>query len=97
MHEFDQAIQEAKAAALPFECWERLAGESGAAYAAICAVRESGSERNMRKAVEASEADTAKRGKRYRVWSAWAAAFKWRERAADYDRYLDRLKQGENQ
>jgi hypothetical protein len=77
------------------ESWERLAGESGAAYAAFCAFRDYGPDRNMRKAVEASEPDAAKRGKRYRVWSGWAAAFKWRERAAGYDLYLDRLKQAE--
>jgi hypothetical protein len=29
------------------------------------------------------------------MWRAWAARFRWRERAADYDRYLDRLKQTE--
>jgi hypothetical protein len=29
------------------------------------------------------------------MWRAWAAQFRWRERAADYDRYLDRLKQTE--
>jgi hypothetical protein len=33
--------------------------------------------------------------KRYRVWRRWAGQFRWRERAADYDRYLDRLKQAE--
>jgi hypothetical protein len=34
-------------------------------------------------------------GRRYRVWSAWATAFKWRERAAGYDNYMDKLKQAE--
>jgi hypothetical protein len=33
--------------------------------------------------------------KRCRVWRNWAAQFKWRERAADYDRYIDGLKQTE--
>ena len=33
--------------------------------------------------------------KRYRMWRNWSTAFKWRERAADYDRYLERLKQTE--
>jgi hypothetical protein len=95
MDELDRAMREAKAAALPFESWERLAGESSAAYAAFCVFRDYGPERNMRKAVEAFEPDAAKRGKRYRVWSGWAAAFKWRDRAADYDVYLDRLQQAE--
>jgi hypothetical protein len=95
MTEIDRAIAEAKAEVLPFESWERLTGESGAAYAAFCSFRDYGPDRNVRKAVEAAEVDAAKRGKRYRVWSAWAAAYKWRERAAEYDLYLDRLKQTE--
>jgi hypothetical protein len=33
--------------------------------------------------------------RKYRMWRGWAAQFRWRERAADYDRYLDRLKQTE--
>jgi hypothetical protein len=95
MTEIDKTIEEAKAAVLPYESWERLAGESGAAYAAFCVFRNYGPDRNVRKAVEVAEKDPAKRGKRYRVWGAWAATFKWRERAADYDLYLDRLKQTE--
>jgi hypothetical protein len=95
MTEIDKAIQDAKAEMLPFESWERLPGESGGAYAAFCSFRDYGPERNVRKAVEVAEVDTAKRGKRYRVWSAWAAAYKWRERAGEYDQYLDRLKQAE--
>jgi hypothetical protein len=100
MTEIDKTIeqawhQDALTAVLPYESWERLAGESGAAYAAFCAFRDYGPDRNVRKAVEVGEKDPAKRGKRYRVWGAWAAAFKWRERAADYDLYLDRLKQTE--
>jgi hypothetical protein len=54
-----------------------------------------GLERNIRKAVEAGEPDAGKREKRYRVWRNWGAAYRWRERAADYDRYTERLKQGE--
>jgi hypothetical protein len=95
MTEIDRAIAEAKAAVLPFESWERLTGESGAAYAAFCVFRDYGPDRNVRKAVEAAELDAAKRGMRFRVWGAWAAAYKWRERAAEYDLYLDRLKQTE--
>jgi hypothetical protein len=95
MTDMDKTIEEAKTAVLPYESWERLAGESGAAYAAFCAFRDYGPDRNVRKAVEVAEKDPAKRGRRYRVWGAWATAFKWRERAADYDLYLDRLKQTE--
>jgi hypothetical protein len=29
------------------------------------------------------------------MWRGWAARFRWRERAAEYDQYLDRLKQAE--
>jgi hypothetical protein len=100
-------------AVLPFESWERLAGESSAAYAAFCAFRDYGPDRNVRKAVEGQfrtaelptefspSAKTPRNNReaiiarKYRVWGAWAAAFKWRERAADYDLYLDRLKQTE--
>jgi hypothetical protein len=95
MTDLEKVIEQARAAVLPFESWERLPGESAAAHAAFCAYRDFGAERNIRKAVEGSEKDEAKRGKRYRVWRSWSTAFRWRERAADYDRYLDKLKQAE--
>ena len=91
----DKAIDEAKAAIMPFESWERLAGESGAAYAAFCAYRDFGPERNIRKTVDVAEPDEGKRDKRYRLWRQWSMKYQWRERAADYDRYLDKLKQAE--
>jgi hypothetical protein len=106
--DIDKTIEEAwpksaLAAVLPFESWERLAGESGLAYAAFCAYRDYGPDRNIRKAVERALAgdggesgtDKGKVEKRYRMWRAWATQFRWRERAADYDQYLDRLKQTE--
>jgi hypothetical protein len=77
------------------ECWERLPGESSAAHAAFCAFRDYGAERNIRRAVESVEPDAAKGEKKYRVWRNWAVQFRWRERAAEYDRYLDHLKQEE--
>jgi hypothetical protein len=95
MTDMDKAVEEGRGALLPFESWERLPGESSAAYAAFCAFRDFGPERNVRRVVLATEPDRVKQGRRYRVWGAWAAAFKWRERAADYDQYLDRLKQTE--
>jgi hypothetical protein len=95
MTDIDKTIEEAKAAVLPFESWERLTGETGAAYAAFCAYRDYGPDRNIRKAVETSEQDKGKQGKRYQMWRNWSTQFRWRERAADYDRYLDRLKQTE--
>jgi hypothetical protein len=95
MRDFEKIIEEARAAMLPFESWERLPGESAAAYAAFCAYRDYGAERNIRRAAEAFEKDEAKRGKRYRVWRNWSAAFRWRDRAADYERYTEKLKQAE--
>ncbi|MDR0760699.1 MAG: hypothetical protein LBF74_11435 [Treponema sp.] len=95
MTDMDKAIEEAKAAVMPFESWERLPGESGLAYAAFRAFRDLGFERNIRKAVEAAEKDEGKRDKRYRVWRNWSTQFRWRERAADYDRYMEKLKQAE--
>jgi hypothetical protein len=71
MTDIDKTIEEAKAAILPFESWERLTGESGAAYAAFCSYRDYGPDRNIRRAVEAalSEADRGKVEKRYRMFS----------------------------
>jgi hypothetical protein len=54
MTDFDKAIEEAKKEMLPFESWERLAGESSAAFSAFCAFRDCGAERNIRKAVESA-------------------------------------------
>lgn len=95
MTDFDKIIEEAKAAVLPFESWERLPGESGAAYAAFSAFRDCGLDRTIRKAVESAETDRARRDKRYNVWRNWSTQFRWKERAADYDRHIERLKQTE--
>jgi len=103
MTDVEKVIEEAKAGILPFESWERLSGESAGAFAAFCVYRDFGSERNIRKAAVQGlgnkEQGTVERAskieKRYRVWRNWAAQFKWRERAADYDRYIDGLKQAE--
>jgi hypothetical protein len=95
MIDMDKAIEEAKAAVLPFESWERLPGESGLAYAAFCAFRDFGPERNIRKAAETAEKDKGQQDRRYRMYRNWCSAYRWRERAADYDRYMERLKQAE--
>ena len=95
MTDIDKAIEEAKAAVMPFESWEQLPGESGKAYAAFCAFRDFGPERNIRKAVETVEKDEGRRRKRYNVWRNWCSQFRWRERAAEYDRYTEKLKQAE--
>jgi hypothetical protein len=95
MPDIDKIIDEAKSRLLPFESWERLPGESGLAYAAFCSYRDLGLERNIRRAVERAEKDRGQQDKRYRVWRNWCSQYRWRERAADYDRYIEKLKQAE--
>jgi len=99
MTDIDKAIEEAKKDVLPYESWERLAGETPLAFSAFCAFRDCGAERNIRKAVESSlksgEKNTDAQGKKYRVWRNWSTQYRWRERAADYDKYLEKLKQEE--
>jgi hypothetical protein len=116
MTDMDKAIEEARAAVMPFESWERLPGESGKAYAAFCAYRDMGLERNIRKAAvryaDSLEFDGISGGteqrqgskpsnstqpveKRYRMWRNWCSLYRWRERSADYDRYMESLKQTE--
>jgi hypothetical protein len=104
MTDFDKAIDEAwpKGALkemLPYESWERLPGETSVAFSAYCAFRDCGLERNIRKAVERSlesvEKNVDVQGKRYRVWRNWCSQYRWRERVADYDRYIEKLKQEE--
>ena len=95
MSDFDKVIEEAKAEMMPFESWERLTGETSAAFAAFCSFRDFGPERNIRKAVDSVEKDESVRAKRYRVWRNWSTQFRWRERAADYNRYTEKLKQAE--
>jgi hypothetical protein len=45
--------------------------------------------------VESVEKDVGVQAKKYRVWRNWCTAFRWRERAADYDRHIEHLKQEE--
>jgi hypothetical protein len=94
MTDFEKAIKEAKEWVLPYESWERLAGETPKAFAAFCAFRNFGPERSIRRAVESAETNSGEQGKKYRVWRNWSTQYRWRERAADYDRYLEHLKQG---
>jgi len=99
MTDMDKAIEEAKEAMLPYESWERLTGETSAAFAAFCAFRDVGADRNIRKAVESAhksgEKDVNVQAKKYRVWRNWSTQYRWRERAADYDKYIEQLKQEE--
>ncbi|MCL1813205.1 MAG: hypothetical protein FWG29_06740 [Treponema sp.] len=96
MTDIEKVIEEAKAEILPFESWEQLPGESGGAFAAFCAFRDFGPTRNIRKAIEGVEKDTAVRAKRYRVWRNWSTHFRWRDRAAEFDKYTEKLKQAEH-
>ena len=95
MTDIDKIIEEAKAEILPYKSWEQLPGERGGAFAAFCAYRDIGLERNIRNAVETVEKDVAVQGKKYNVWRNWAAQYRWRERAANYDKYVEKLKQAE--
>ena len=95
MTDFNKAIEEAKAGLMPFESWERLPGETALAFAAFCAFRDLGAGRNIRKAVETVEKDSVAQAKKYNVWRNWSNQFKWRERAADFDNYIEKLKQVE--
>jgi len=95
MNDNEKIIEEAKAAMMPYKSWEQLAGEGSSAFKAFCAFRDMGLERNIRKAVEGVEKDAALQSKKYGVWRNWSNKFHWRERVADYDRYIERLKQEE--
>jgi hypothetical protein len=93
--DFEKVYGEAKKDLLPFESWEKLDSEGAAAYAAFCLFRDFGADRNIKRALAANENDVVKRGKRYRLWLAWSTKYHWFKRAADYDVYLDKLKQAE--
>ena len=100
MTDIERVIEEAwpksaLAEVLPFNSWERLTGETSAAFAAFCVFRDLGFERTIRLAVENYEKDKAKQKGKYNVWRNWAAEYRWRERTADYDRYIENLKLGE--
>ena len=95
MNDIDKVYEEVTAEVLPFESWGQLAIESSAAFAAFCAYRDLGLERNIRKAIETVEPDAAKQKKKYHVWRNYSTQYRWRERTADYDRYIEHLKQGE--
>ena len=102
MTEYEKIIDDvwpksASSSVLPFESWERLPGETGAAHSAFCIFRDFGPERNIRKAVEAGHEGRTETviSKRYRLWRQWSMKFQWVKRAADYDQYIEKLKQAE--
>jgi hypothetical protein len=91
----DKLFDKVKENLLSFECWEKLSKESAASFAAFCVFRDYGSDRNIKRAVEVAESDKTKQIKKYRLWRLWSTQFQWFKRAADYDVYLDKLKQAE--
>jgi hypothetical protein len=95
MTDFEKTIEEARNEMLPFESWEHLTGEGAAAFSAFCVFRDLGPERSIIKAIESAEKNETIRAKRYRVWRNWASKYRWNERAADYDKYTEQLKQTE--
>jgi hypothetical protein len=95
MTDMHEAIEAAKADILPYESWEKIPGETALAFAAFCIFRDLGAERNIRKAVETVETDKAAQAKKYHGWRNWSFKYRWCERAADYDRYIEKLKQTE--
>jgi len=95
MMDYDKIIEEAKAAVLPYESWERLPGETDKAFVAFCSFRDCGPERSIKKAVEGVEKDEGVRAKKCGTWRNWCSLYRWRERAADFDRYVEKLKMTE--
>jgi hypothetical protein len=98
MSDVDKIIDEAKKDVLPYESWQRLSGESPDAFAAFCTFRDFGFERNIRNVVESvlvksgGEINEAIIMKKYRGWRNWSSKYRWRERAADFDNYREKLK-----
>jgi len=95
MTDTDKIYEEAKAETLPYESWEILKDETSLAFSAFCAFRDLGAERSIRKAVETAEVNKSKADKKYNVWRNWSTQFRWFERAASYDRHIEKLKQTE--
>jgi len=95
MKSFDKSIEEAFSGTMPFNSWELLPKESSEAFAAFCIYRDLGFGRSIRKAIE-SVNDNNAFSKSYGSWRKWAVDCRWKERAADYDRYIEQLKQSEN-
>ena len=84
-------LEEAPAAVLPADSWERLPGESPKAFAAFCHFKDHGWERNIRKATDTAGNGAAGKGSRYGTWKHWSMKFQWMKRVGDYDQYMERL------
>jgi len=77
---------------MPFFTWEQQKGESALAFSAFCTFRDFGHNRNIKKVLLSIERDTTKLNRKYNTWRNWSTQFHWNKRAADYDKYLDRLR-----
>jgi len=95
MKSIDKAIEEARSGMMPFDSWEMLPKETAEAFAAFCVYRDLGFSRTIKKAIDKVANDDAYSNS-YGTWRKWAVDFRWKERAADYDRYDEQMKQNEH-
>ena len=95
MKNIDKILEEARAEIMPFNSWEFLPKESGEAFAAFCVYRDLGFSRTIKKAIDKVANDDAYSNS-YGTWRKWAVDFRWKERAVDFDRCNEQLKQTEN-
>jgi len=95
MKNIDKVLDEAKAGIMPFNSWELLPKESAEAFAAFVVYRDLGFGRSIKSAIE-KISDNSAYSQSYASWRKWAADYRWKERAADYDRYDEQMKQNEH-
>jgi len=95
MKSIDKAIEEARSGMMPFDSWEMLPKETAEAFAAFCVYRDLGFSRTIKKAIDKVANDDAYSNS-YGTWRKWAVDFRWKERAVDFDRCNEQLKQTEN-
>jgi hypothetical protein len=92
---FEKNFDRVKELLLPLDDWEKLSGETSAAFDAFRAFRDYGAGRNLKVALLGIENDTRQFSKLYRQWRNWSAKYRWFKRASDYDAYIDRVKLAE--
>lgn len=75
----------------PKAVWERLDGETARAFAGFCTFRDMpATERDYRRAwIKHCGAEQKKEPSSWRVW---AAKYNWRERAVEFDAFMDSIK-----
>jgi hypothetical protein len=95
MKNFDKVIEEARSGVMPFYSWELLPKESAEAFAAFVVYRDLGFGRCIRTAIDSVKENNSY-SQSYGSWRKWAVDYRWKERAADFDRYNEQLKQTEN-